>query len=116
MSRSDFIGDFLTAIRNAARAKKDKLTVPASSLTVRIAEILKEEGFVENVKPFSEGQKSFVRVHLKYLPGGKKSGLVEAQTVLDGISGIQFVRLNETDVVRHALVMEIIKAYEKHEH
>jgi len=75
MSRSDFIGDFLTAIRNAARAKKDKLTVPASSLTVRIAEILKEEGFVENVKPFSEGQKSFVRVHLKYLPGGKKSAI-----------------------------------------
>ena len=39
MSRSDFIGDFLTCIRNAAQAKKDKLTVPASSMTVRIAEI-----------------------------------------------------------------------------
>jgi len=43
MPRTDFIADFLTCIRNAAKAKKDKLTVPASSMTVRIAEILKEE-------------------------------------------------------------------------
>lgn len=75
MSRSDFIGDFLTAIRNATLAKKDKLTIPASALTVRVAEILKEEGFVDNVKPFSEGHKHFVRIHLKYLPGGKKSAI-----------------------------------------
>ncbi|HOE68255.1 MAG TPA: 30S ribosomal protein S8 [Candidatus Omnitrophota bacterium] len=75
MSRSDFIGDFLTSIRNAARAKKDKLTVPSSSLTVRIAEILKEEGFIENVKPFAEGQKHFARIHLKYVGGGKKPAI-----------------------------------------
>ncbi len=67
MSQNDFIGDFLTAIRNAARAHKEKLTMPASRITVRIAEILKEEGFIDNVKPFAEGKKNFVRVHLKYL-------------------------------------------------
>lgn len=49
------------------------------------------------------------------LPSGKKSGLVEAQTILSDIPGIQFIYLNETDVVRHPLVQEIIKAYEKHE-
>ncbi|HNX67946.1 MAG TPA: 30S ribosomal protein S8 [Candidatus Omnitrophota bacterium] len=75
MARSDFIADFITAIRNASKAKKDKLTIPASKLTVRLAEILKEEGFIENVKPFSEGQKNFVRIHLKYLPGGKKAAI-----------------------------------------
>jgi len=75
MSRTDFIGDYITAIRNAARAKKEKLTIPSSILTVRLAEILKEEGFIENVKPFSEGNKNFVRIHLKFLPGGKKSAI-----------------------------------------
>lgn len=75
MSRTDFIGDFLTSIRNASKAKKDKLTVPASSMTVRIAEILKEEGFIENVKPFAEGQKHFARIHLKYVGGGKKTAI-----------------------------------------
>ena len=49
------------------------------------------------------------------LPGGKKSGLVEAQAVLANIKGIQFAYLNETDVVRHPLVQEIIKAYEKYD-
>ncbi len=49
------------------------------------------------------------------LPSGKKSGLVEAQTALADIQGIQFIYLDETDVVRHALVQEIIKAYEKFE-
>lgn len=50
------------------------------------------------------------------LPGGKHSGLVEAQSILTGIKGIKFVRLSELDVVRHPLVQEIILAYEKYEH
>jgi phosphate starvation-inducible PhoH-like protein len=49
------------------------------------------------------------------LPAGKKSGLVEAQTVLANIPGIQFAILREVDVVRHRLVQDIIKAYEKHD-
>ncbi len=49
------------------------------------------------------------------LPSSKKSGLVEIQNALAGIKGIQFIYLDETDVVRHALVQEIIKAYERYE-
>jgi len=49
------------------------------------------------------------------LPAGKKSGLVEIRTILGDIPDIQFIYLNETDVVRHPLVQEIIKAYDKHE-
>lgn len=49
------------------------------------------------------------------LPGPKKSGLIEAQVVLANVKGLQFVYLNETDVVRHPLVQEIIRAYEKYE-
>lgn len=49
------------------------------------------------------------------LPSGKKSGLVEIQTVLHHVSGIEFVNFDEKDVVRHYLVQEIIKAYEKHD-
>ena len=49
------------------------------------------------------------------LPAGKKSGLVEAQTVLGGVNGIRFLYFDETDVVRHPLVQEIIKAYERYD-
>ena len=48
------------------------------------------------------------------LPGGKKSGLIEVQGLLSHLRGIKFVYFDETDVVRHPLVQEIIKAYEKH--
>ena len=71
MASSDFVADFLTVIRNAARARKEKVTSPSSKMTLRIAEILKTEGFVENVKSFEEGNKRFVRIHLRYLRGKK---------------------------------------------
>ena len=67
MPVTDFVADFLTVIRNASMARKEKVTIPASGMTAKIAEILKEEGFVENVKPFSEGTKRFIRIHLKYI-------------------------------------------------
>ena len=49
------------------------------------------------------------------LPDGKKSGLVEAVRILKHIEGIETVRFNEKDVVRHKLVQDIIKAYERSE-
>lgn len=68
-SSTDFIGDFLTVVRNASRARKEKVTARASKLTVRLAEILKQEGFIDNYKFFAEGEKRFVRLHLRYLHG-----------------------------------------------
>lgn len=49
------------------------------------------------------------------LPDGKKSGLKEAVKILKGIDDIETVRFSEKDVVRHRLVQDIIKAYEKGE-
>ena len=49
------------------------------------------------------------------LPDGKRSGLVEAVKILKNVEDIQTVRFSEKDVVRHKLVMDIIKAYEKNE-
>jgi len=47
------------------------------------------------------------------LPRNKKSGLVSAQRILKNIDGIEFVYFNENDVVRHKLVAQIIKAYDR---
>ncbi|WP_027362492.1 PhoH family protein [Desulfospira joergensenii] len=47
------------------------------------------------------------------LPGGKRSGLVEAGKILTRIKGIDFLYFTKDDVVRHRLVSEIIDAYEK---
>lgn len=49
------------------------------------------------------------------LPAGKKSGLVEATSILKGIEGISLCKLTNKDVVRHPLVKKIINAYESYE-
>lgn len=49
------------------------------------------------------------------LPAGKVSGLIEAEKILSNIDGIKFVYFSEKDVVRHRLVQEIVKAYERYE-
>jgi phosphate starvation-inducible PhoH-like protein len=48
------------------------------------------------------------------LPTGKRSGLIEAERILNGVEGIEFVYFTDKDVVRHRLVQMIIKAYESH--
>jgi phosphate starvation-inducible PhoH-like protein len=46
------------------------------------------------------------------LPTGRQSGLIEAMKVVGHVEGIAFVHFDERDVVRHALVQQIVKAYE----
>jgi len=49
------------------------------------------------------------------LPQGRISGLIEIETILHGVKGIEFVYFSELDVVRHKLVQKIVKAYERYE-
>jgi len=47
------------------------------------------------------------------LPAGRVSGLIHAQQILSGIEGISFSPFADVDVVRHPLVQEVIRAYER---
>ena len=49
------------------------------------------------------------------LPRGQRSGLKEAVAILDGIKGIGIINLSQKDIVRHHLVTQIVKAYERHD-
>ena len=76
---TDPIADLLTRIRNASRAEHEKVDIPASKLKVRVAEILKSEGFVKNLRVIEEqGKFPTLRVYLKYGTGNEQviSGLV----------------------------------------
>jgi phosphate starvation-inducible PhoH-like protein len=46
------------------------------------------------------------------LPNPRKSGLLDAINILDGVEGIHFCHFEDCDVVRHALVQRIVRAYE----
>jgi small subunit ribosomal protein S8 len=75
---SDPIADMLTRIRNASRAEHEKVDIPASRLKRRIAEILKDEGFIKNFRFMEDSKQGVLRVYLKYGPGSERiiSGLV----------------------------------------
>ena len=71
MNLTDPVADFLTRIRNAIRAKHQKLDAPASKLKAEIARILKEEGYIANYKPAEEDGMKVLRVYLKYGPNNE---------------------------------------------
>ena len=63
MSLTDPVADFLTRVRNAIKARHQKVDVPLSKLKVEIARILKEEGYIANYKATDEeGAQSPARV------------------------------------------------------
>jgi len=63
---TDPIADMLTRIRNASKAKHEKVDIPSSKLKVEIAKILKDEGFIKNVKLVKDRRQGLIRVYLKY--------------------------------------------------
>jgi len=49
------------------------------------------------------------------LPRGSESGLISSEKILKDVRGVEFIYLEQADVVRHPLVAKIIDAYEKNE-
>lgn len=70
MTMTDPIADFLTRIRNAVMAGKDRVDVPASRLKLELTKILKEEGFIRTFKVLEEGPQGTIRLYLRYSPEG----------------------------------------------
>ena len=63
---TDTISDMLTRIRNANMVKHQIVQVPNTKMSTAIAEILKEEGFIENFETYSENLHSQLLLSLKY--------------------------------------------------
>jgi small subunit ribosomal protein S8 len=69
MNVSDPIADMLTRVRNASRARHTEVVVPASRTKREIARILKEEGFIADVREERAGPSQMLRIELKYVDG-----------------------------------------------
>ena len=70
MSMSDPISDMLTRIRNAQLAEKATVSMPSSKLKVAIADVLKDEGYVDGFNVVKgEGGKATLEIALKYYGG-----------------------------------------------
>ncbi|HEY4341633.1 MAG TPA: 30S ribosomal protein S8 [Steroidobacteraceae bacterium] len=69
MSMTDPIADLLTRIRNGQTARKPEVSMASSKIKTAIARVLKEEGYVADVRLESEGQKTTLTIGLKYYDG-----------------------------------------------
>jgi len=69
MSMSDPIADMLTRIRNAQMVEKTSVTMPASKVKTAIAQVLKDEGYIDGFQVKSESGKNELEITLKYYAG-----------------------------------------------
>lgn len=69
MSMSDPIADMLTRIRNAQGVQKTNVSMPSSKVKIAIANVLKDEGYIEDFAVSTEGGKSELQIGLKYYVG-----------------------------------------------
>jgi small subunit ribosomal protein S8 len=69
MSMSDPIADMLTRIRNAQLAEKLSVAMPSSRVKASIAQVLKDEGYIDEFKVRDEAGKSTLEIALKYYAG-----------------------------------------------
>ena len=71
MSMTDTIGDFLTRIRNASGAKQRRVTVPASNMRLRVAELLQRLNFLRSVDFVEDGKQGMLIIRMRYTPDSK---------------------------------------------
>ncbi len=69
MPVTDPIADFLTRIRNASRAKKVRVEIPASGMKVNLAEILKARGYIIDYEVNDDAKQNKINIVLKYKNG-----------------------------------------------
>jgi len=66
MGMTDPIADMLTRIRNAGMARHDKFDMPSSNIKEAVANVLKDLGYIKNVKVTPDSKQGVLRIYLKY--------------------------------------------------
>jgi small subunit ribosomal protein S8 len=78
---NDTISDFLTRIRNANNSKHQLVEVKSTKMTKNLAQILKEEGLIEDFQIFEDGIKTSIIISLKYLGQNRKPVITELKRI-----------------------------------
>ena len=78
---TDTISDMLTRIRNATMVKHQIVQISSTKMSIAIAEILKEEGFIEDFENYLENQKNYLLISLKYLGKSRKSVISKVERI-----------------------------------
>ena len=78
---TDTISDVLTRIRNANMVKHQIVQIPVTKMSLAIAHILKEEGFIEDFESYQEDNRKYLLLSLKYTGKSRKSVISEIKRI-----------------------------------
>ena len=107
MGMTDPLGDMLSRLRNANKAKHEKVDIPASNLKVHIARILKDEGYIKNYKVIKDGKQGILRIFLKY-EGETKKQIIIGLKLLSRPGLRRYVHKAEIPLVLRGLGLSIL--------
>ena len=103
---TDPIADFLTRIRNGIMARHKTVTAPSSKIKVRIAQILRDEGYVDSVAEDADGGRSLLTVTLRY--DDHNAPVIEGITRISRPGLRMYVNADKLPKVRGGLGMAIV--------
>jgi len=109
MSMTDPIADLLARIKNGIRARKQLVELPRSNMKLRIAEILRDEGFVNSVSSTDDKKQGLLKVELRY--DGRASASANAISGMRRVSRPgqrHYVPAKDIPKVRNGLGIAII--------
>jgi small subunit ribosomal protein S8 len=78
---TDTISDMLTRIRNANMVRHQIVQIPATKMSLAIAEILKEEGFIEDFESYKENNVNYLLLSLKYTGRSRKPVICKIERI-----------------------------------
>lgn len=106
MSMTDPIADFLARIRNGIRARKQQIELPRSNMKLRLAEILRDEGFVNAVATSEDKKQGILKLELRY--DGRSSNAITGMRRVSRPGQRHYVPAKDVPKVRNGLGIAII--------
>jgi len=107
MGMTDPLADLLTRVRNASKAKHEKVDVPASNLKGNVIRILKDEGYIKNFKLIKDGKQGILRIYLKF-EGETKKQVISGLRTLSKPGRRRYVGADEIPSVLRGLGLTIL--------
>ncbi len=106
MSMTDPIADFLARIRNGISARKQQIECPRSNIKLRIAEILRDEGFVNTVSTVEDTKQGLLKLELRY--DGRNSCAITGMRRVSRPGQRAYVPAKQVPKVRNGMGIAII--------
>ncbi len=106
MSMTDPIADFLSRIRNGIRARKQLVECPRSNIKLRLAEILRDEGFLQSVASSEDQKQGMLKLQLRW--DGRNSNVITGMHRVSRPGQRAYVPATKVPRVRNGLGIAIL--------